>query len=112
MANGSWVEEIRAAVTVCDREGIVLEMNDEAVRVFEPDGGRALLGTNLLDCHPEPARQKLREMLKAPELNAYTIEKNGVRKLIYQAPWYQDGRWQGIVELSLPLPADMPHFVR
>ena len=35
-----------------------------------------------------------------------------VRKLIYQAPWYRDGVHAGLVELSLELPADMPHFVR
>ena len=44
--------------------------------------------------------------------NVYTIEKGGVKKLIYQAPWYQDGEYRGIVELSLPIPFVMPHFVR
>jgi hypothetical protein len=32
--------------------------------------------------------------------------------LIYQTPWYQDGTYAGLVELELPLPPDMPHFVR
>ncbi len=45
-------------------------------------------------------------------LNAYTIEKNGVRKLIYQSPWYRGGEFAGYIELSLPVPADMPHFDR
>ena len=40
------------------------------------------------------------------------IEKNGVKKLIYQAPWYEEGVYRGIVELSLPIPFDLPHFVR
>jgi hypothetical protein len=42
----------------------------------------------------------------------YTIEKNGVRKLIFQAPWFQDGKYAGLVELALEIPAEMPHFVR
>lgn len=42
----------------------------------------------------------------------YTIEKQGQKTLIYQAPWHQDGRYRGFIELSLELPAEMPHFVR
>ncbi len=41
-----------------------------------------------------------------------TIEKQGIKKLIYQSPWYVDGRYGGFVELSLEIPAVMPHFVR
>lgn len=51
-------------------------------------------------------------MLAAGEANVYTIEKDGVKKLIYQAPWYRDGAYAGFVELSLVVPAAMPHFVR
>ena len=35
-----------------------------------------------------------------------------MRKLIYQSPWYRDGAYAGFVELSLEIPAEMPHFVR
>jgi hypothetical protein len=44
--------------------------------------------------------------------NVYTIEKDGRRKLIYQSPWFRDGEFAGFVELSLPLPDDMPNYVR
>jgi PAS domain-containing protein len=107
-----WFAEVRAAVTVCDREGIILEMNEAAGEVFAASGGKGLLGRNVMDCHPEPARTRLRRLLEKPQLNAYTIETNGTRKLIYQAPWFTDGNWAGIVELSLPIPDEMPHFVR
>mgnify|MGYP000371069624 CR=1 FL=1 len=40
------------------------------------------------------------------------VEKNGVKKLIYQTPWYQDGKYSGFVELALEIPFQMPHFVR
>jgi hypothetical protein len=45
-------------------------------------------------------------------VNVYTIEKGGAWKLIYQAPWYQGGRYSGLVELSLEIPAQIPSLVR
>ncbi len=112
MTEGAWVKELRAAITVCDREGVALEMNDRAAATYAKDGGRELIGKSILDCHPERARALFEELLKTGALNVYTIEKDGVKKLIYQAPWYLDGEYQGIVELSLPIPFEMPHFVR
>ena len=112
MADHEWVEAFPGAVTVCDRAGIILEMNDRSVRSFAGDGGAALVGTNALDCHPEPSRTKLAGMLASGKANVYTIEKEGVKKLIYQAPWYRDGEYAGFVELSLEIPFALPHFVR
>lgn len=99
------------SVTICDKEGKVLEMNDLSLKTFCPDGGN-LVGTSLFDCHHEPARTKIAEMLQNHEVNAYTIEKKGVKKLIYQSPWYENGEFAGYIELSLVLPAELPHFVR
>lgn len=107
-----WWREIPAAVTVCDREGIILEMNDKALAAFAGEGGAALIGTNVLECHPEPSRTKLRGLLAEGKVNVYTIEKRGVKKLIYQAPWFKAGAYAGFVELSLEVPFTMPHFVR
>ncbi len=112
MDEGAWVKELKAAITVCDREGVALEMNDQAAATHAQDGGRELIGKSILDCHPERARAIFEELLKSGGTNVYTIEKGGVKKLIYQAPWYQDGEYRGIVELSLPIPFVMPHFVR
>lgn len=110
MSEHDWVKEFPCTVWVCDRNGIMLEMNDHAADTQE--GGRSLIGTNILDCHPEPARTKLAEMLSSGQANIYTIERAGKRKLIYQAPWYESGVYAGFVELSLPLPEEMPHFIR
>lgn len=110
--NHTWLKEFPAAVTVCDPDGIVLEMNDKAAKTFESDGGYGLVGSNLLDCHPQAAREKLEAMMKDRSKNVYTIEKNGVRKLIYQSPWYENGAYAGFVELSLEIPFELPHFVR
>lgn len=108
----NWLKEFPAAVTVCDPDGIVLEMNDKAAKTFEGDGGYGLVGANLLDCHPQAAREKLEAMMKTRSKNVYTIEKNGARKLIYQSPWYQNGEYAGFVELSLEIPLELPHFIR
>ncbi|MCX6550191.1 MAG: diguanylate cyclase [Acidobacteria bacterium] len=107
-----WTKEFPGAVTVCDRTGIIVEMNDKSAKAFEADGGWALVGTNMLACHPEPSRSLVADLLAHPRTNVYTIEKRGVHKLIYQAPWYRDGVFQGLVELVLEIPESMPHFVR
>jgi len=112
MAQHPWVKEFPGAITVCDEEGIVLEMNDKALETFKDDGGEKLIGTNLLDCHPEPARSQLEGMMDKQQPNVYTIEKRGVKKLIYQTPWYEEGEYRGFVEMSLEIPVQMPHFVR
>ena len=107
-----WTEDFPAAITVCDRRGVALRMNKKSAETFSKRGGLKLLGTDLLACHPGPARAKLRRLLRSGRTNVYTIEKGGRRKLIYQAPWYLRGRFAGLVELSLELPAKVPHFVR
>ena len=112
MIRHEWIKDFTGAITVCDTEGIIIEMNDKAIKTFEDDGGANLIGTNLLDCHPEPSRFKVKELLKSQQKNVYTIEKNSIKKLIYQAPWFKDGQCAGLVEFSLEIPNEMPHFIR
>ena len=112
MTEHEWIEEFMGAVIVTDENWTILEMNERAAKNLDGDGGRALLGTNALDCHPEPSKTKLKEIMAERRTNVYTIEKRGVKKLIFQAPWTRGGRFRGIVELSLEIPFDMPHFVR
>jgi PAS domain-containing protein len=107
-----WVEEFPGAVTVCDPEGIILEMNDQAARMFSKSGGRALIGSNLFDCHPEPARSKLRQIMDVRQVNVYTTEKKGIKWLVHQSPWHLQGEYRGFVEIVVQLPAALPHFVR
>jgi transcriptional regulator with PAS, ATPase and Fis domain len=112
MTTNEWYKEFPGAVTVCDREGIILEMNDQSAKLFADDGGRALIGKSVYDCHPETARKKLAALIDQQTVNVYTIEKKGVKKLIYQAPWYQDGVYAGFVELALEIPFELRHFKR
>jgi transcriptional regulator with PAS, ATPase and Fis domain len=112
MTRHAWVQEFSGAITVSDTKGTILEMNAKAAKTFEKEGGAHLIGTNALDCHPEPARAKLRAIMENRKPNVYTIEKAGVKKLVYQSPWYRDGRYRGVIELVLEIPFEMPHFIR
>ncbi len=108
----SWIKEFPGSITVCDCEGIILDMNERAAQSFAEQGGKQLIGSNMLNCHPEPARGKVKQLLETQRANVYTIEKNGIKKLVYQSPWYRNGQCGGFVELVLEIPVEMPHFIR
>jgi transcriptional regulator with PAS, ATPase and Fis domain len=108
----AWVAELPAAVTVTDESGTILAMNARALEGFAADGGAALLGTNVFDCHPEPALTKTLELFAKRAPNHYTISKGGQKKIIHQLPWYRDGAFAGFVEISIPVPGTLPHFDR
>jgi transcriptional regulator with PAS, ATPase and Fis domain len=112
LAAPNWTTEFPGSITVCDLRGIVLEMNEKAAAMYTRHGGTELIGKNLFDCHPEPARSKLQQLLDTGKSNVYTIEKNRTKKLIYQAPWFQDGQRRGMVELAFEVPFDPSHFIR
>lgn len=105
-----WAQGIGCAVTVCDAEGRILYMNELSRQTFARHGD--IIGHSLFDYHPERAQQMIRHMLATGETNAYTIRKNGRMKVIYQTPWRRDGEIAGLVEISIPLPDDMPHYDR
>lgn len=105
-----WSEEMNAAVTVCDARGMILYMNERARDTFSRHGD--LIGKNLFECHSEASQQKIRHMLATGECNAYTISKEGRRKMIYQTPWRHDGVVAGMVEISMVIPDEMPHYIR
>jgi len=107
-----WLKEINAAVTICDKQGIIVYMNEKSEQVFKNDGGKDLIGSNLFGCHPEPALTKLKEMLADGSTNVYTIEKKGIKKIIYQTSWVNENAIKGIVEISFNIPGELPHFIR
>ena len=96
-----WADEMNCAVTVCDTQGIILYMNEKACRTFAGHGN--LIGRNLFDCHSPKSQEKIRELLETGGVNAYTIEKKGVRKMIYQTAWKQDGVVGGDTRGDAPL---------
>lgn len=112
MNNIDYFDDIDISITVSDSSGKILYMNHRSTENFKKDGGLELVGKSLLDCHPEPSRSKLVDLLESPRTNAYTIEKNGVKKLIYQTPWYDNNKYCGLIEFSIELPENLPNFVR
>lgn len=99
------------AITICDKEGKILDMNNRSKQTFAKYGD--IIGRSLFECHPPRAAEILKGLLENHNVNAYTIEKEGLHKLIYQVPWFEEnGDFGGYVELSLVIPVEMPHYVR
>ena len=108
----NWAEKMDCAVTVCDTEGTVIYMNERSRATFNKNG-QSMVGRSMIPCHNERSQAIIRQMLTEGTTNCYTINKNGVRKLIYQTPWrHEDGSIGGLVEISIVLPEQMPNYVR
>jgi len=112
LQNERWQDAFQGAITICDTEGIILEMNKFATQQFSKYGGDQLIGSNLLDCHPEPARSKLKMMLEKQLKNVYITQSNENKKLIIQTPLYNDGHYSGFIELSISYSEAIPVLKR
>ena len=108
--NIDYWKEVPAAVTICDCSCVVVYCNDRSAAQFAKYG--SLIGRNLKDCHGAASWEKICLLIETGESNIYTIEKRGVKKLIHQMPWREEGVIKGLIEISFELPAEMPHFVR
>jgi DUF438 domain-containing protein len=108
MNQPEWIKEFPSAINICDKEGILLYLNDKSLKFFEKYGGEKLIGTNIIECHTGDSLEKFKDMLKNPYTNCYISVKNGNNRVIYQAPWYKDGEYMGIVEMILDVPPEMP----
>lgn len=98
---------VNVAITVSDAEGIVVYQNDSSIEV-----NGDVRGKNMMGCHNERSQQIIKHMLSAAATNVYTISKKGKKKLIYQTPWYENGVVKGLVEYSMVIPEEMPHYDR
>jgi transcriptional regulator with PAS, ATPase and Fis domain len=112
MMNQEWIDTLDAAITICDKKGIIKYMNEKAMAGFSKYGGRNLLGSNLLDCHSESSKEILKEMFVKASERIYTTEKEGIKKLICQKPIFEKGKFAGIIEMVIILPSKMPHYLR
>lgn len=110
--NVNWADEFNGAITVCDTEGIIVYMNQYSIQQFKRYGGEKLKGTNLIDCHPEPSKSKLKSMLVEQSENMYTTEKKGIKTMILQTPWKVNKEFKGFIEISFILDDKMPNFTR
>jgi len=108
---------LNIAITVSDKDGNVIYQNDSSLEVNGDARGR-----NLEQCHNPRSWEMIRHMIDDNVSNVYTISKKGKKKLIYQTPWYDENeelstengarKPAGLVEFSIILPDEMPHYNR
>lgn len=107
----SWIQEFPAAITVVDSNGIIIDLNDKAAQTFNKYGGKTLIGKSVFDCHTNDSLEKIKKLLTTKCPNTYSIEKNGVKKLIHQTPWFIDSDYAGFIEFSFEIPFEIPHLI-
>ncbi len=103
----SYFEQYPSSITVCDTEGIIVAMNGASRDNFSRKGGGRLIGTSLYDCHPEPANIKILEMMHHEEAQTYITENKGRKRLIHQAPWYNNGVLAGLMETIIDISGEI-----
>lgn len=102
-----WAKQTNCNITVCDTEGKIIFMNDNSLAKYGD-----IIGSNMFDCHNPNSKQKIMELIASGGSNSYTIERNGIKKFIYQTAWMEDGKTKGLVEFAMEIPDNMPHFIR
>ena len=111
MESKDYFKGLNLAITISAKDGEILYQNDSSIEVNGDARGR-----DLMKCHNERSQQIIRHLLDDAATNVYTISKKGKKKkLIYQTPWYEDDDRQvvgGLIEFSIILPEDMPHYDR
>lgn len=107
MAEYEWAKKMNCAVTVCDTEGIIVFMNEKSKETFGDKTGQSMI-----PCHNERSREIIKRLLETGGTNTYSIQKNGVKKMIYQTAWFKEDKVGGLVEISMVVPEEIPHYVR
>lgn len=105
-----WAWGLNCAITVADKACNIIYMNERARETYRNHGN--LIGSNLRNCHNSRSIEIIDNILATGGSNAYTIEKEGLHKMIYQSAWKLDGEVGGIVEISMVIPAQLPHYIR
>jgi len=108
-----WAMKVNCAITVADADCRIIYMNERSRSTFAARGGADLIGHNLMEYHNDRSKSIITRLLNEGGTNAYTIEKEGQRKMIFQSAWFdRDGKVAGLVEISMVIPAEMPHYIR
>jgi hypothetical protein len=99
------LEGLRASVTVADKSFRIVFMNDLAIEHYAYGGGKALVGTDLLDCHNAESQAMLQDMYaryRAGDLTPtrYHEDKgDGLGRSILYLPLVIDDQFRGVAEL-------------
>ena len=103
--NFDWVDELNLSITVTDLDDNIIYMNEKSQSSFPSTS----IGDNLHYCHQKFSNEIISKLKSENISNTYTIQKDGIKKLIHQTPWYISGELAGLVEFSIEIPNEMEH---
>jgi transcriptional regulator with PAS, ATPase and Fis domain len=112
MINPDWTKEFPGMISVCDENGKIMALNNQEAEYFKDQGGLKLIGTSLYDCHSEESVKMIKAMNELQEQRVYLAEENGQREQVIQSPWYRDGKFAGLVEISVEVQGEIPLIKR
>ena len=107
-----WVNEFPVGISVCDSTGRMLVINKKEEETLAKLGFNNLLGKKFWACHSKKSIETIREQMNAQNTRVYFAQENGKRELIIQAPWYEEGKFGGLVEIALEIEGEIPTIVR
>ena len=107
-----WLEKLPCSVMICDKNYKILYMNEMSAKDHAKDGGKKMVGTDLMDCHPLEAQAKMRKMLTSAQPNVYTMQWKKKKKLVYQCQWKRGRSVGGLFQLVFKIPEDIPNIVK
>lgn len=107
-----WAKELPLAVTITDKEGTVIYMNNRANETLAHGNADKIIGTSIFGCHGERSTSIIKDLIANEKTNTYTISKKGQKKIVHQTPYYENGEFAGLVEFSIVIPEDLPHYDR
>lgn len=107
-----YLKEVGFTVSISDSEGSIIYLNESAAKdTFSKEGGYELIGTNLLDCHPEPSKTRLAEMMRTHKTQTILKGEGESKRLIHQTPIYNEGKFAGYIELIIPIASPLKNLL-
>jgi len=100
----SALDQDRSAVVLCDLEHTIVYMNPAAGKRYVKNGGMALVGQSLLDCHTPQANEMIKKVVawfqeKAEHNLVYTFRNEKEHKDVYMVALRDnDGKLIGYYE--------------
>ena len=82
----SLIDRDLAPVVICDTGHTIVYMNPAAVEEYSDDGGELWVGRNVMDCHPQRAREMIAKVVEWFEQD----ERNNIVHTFYNAKKNKD----------------------
>jgi PAS domain-containing protein len=103
------LDGLQGEIVIADENIDIAYMNEAAIRHYEKDGGAALIGRSLLDCHNPESGREIKEMYEAfasGDLQArqWLLAKDGYARRVIVMPIMRDGQVKGCLELVVEEP--------